>query len=338
MTWMTLDDLDDLDEDLRDADEEQWAGGATVIDRETRRRRRAAAAWDDAPGGALDGEVVGPHGATVRRGRRARSSCRRSRWRPGVRSCRASWAASTGRRVPALVGPLRDVDLPRRPDRLALPGSVPLSLPARPGRRCWRCSSARTCAQPPPRSRPASARPAAADAARAPLDGVAGGRRWRAPRAGRESALSRSSRDVHAARRRSAPHGGRLDEPGRAAGVAGLAGVGRGYRAAPCPVAPREVCRLTPAAHAAPLLRCSSPYAWWCGDGARAGVAVDRALELEPDHRLTRLIRQSLDHGSASARGAGSPHADLAGRPRRVHVVERRSSAWAVSRMVVGRS
>ena len=58
-----------------------------------------------------------------------------------------------------------------------------------------------------------------------------------------------------------------------------------------------EACRLTPAAHAAPLLSLLASLAWWCGDGARAGVAVDRALELEPDHRLSRLVRQSLDHG-----------------------------------------
>jgi hypothetical protein len=58
-----------------------------------------------------------------------------------------------------------------------------------------------------------------------------------------------------------------------------------------------EVCRLTPAAHAAPLLSVVASLAWWVGDGARAGVAVDRALELEPDHRLSQLVRESLDHG-----------------------------------------
>ena len=58
-----------------------------------------------------------------------------------------------------------------------------------------------------------------------------------------------------------------------------------------------QVCRLTPAAHAAPLLSVVASLAWWCGDGARAGIAVDHALDLEPDHRLCRLVRQSLDHG-----------------------------------------
>ncbi len=57
------------------------------------------------------------------------------------------------------------------------------------------------------------------------------------------------------------------------------------------------VCRLTPAAHAAPLLGVLASLAWWCGDGARAGIAADRALALEPDHRLSRIVRESLDHG-----------------------------------------
>ena len=65
-----------------------------------------------------------------------------------------------------------------------------------------------------------------------------------------------------------------------------------------------QVCRLTPAAHAAPLLSVVASLAWWCGDGARAGVAVDQALALEPDHRLSRLVRQSLDHGIRPSRCA----------------------------------
>ena len=56
-------------------------------------------------------------------------------------------------------------------------------------------------------------------------------------------------------------------------------------------------CRLTPPAHAAPLLAVAGLFAWWCGDGARAGVAVDRAVELEPDHALSLLIREALIHG-----------------------------------------
>lgn len=57
------------------------------------------------------------------------------------------------------------------------------------------------------------------------------------------------------------------------------------------------VCRMTPAAHAAPVLSLLASLAWWSGDGARAGIAADRALELEPDNRLAGLVRQSLDHG-----------------------------------------
>ncbi len=63
------------------------------------------------------------------------------------------------------------------------------------------------------------------------------------------------------------------------------------------------MCRATPAEHAAPLLAVVANYAWWRGDGARAGMAVDIALDLEPDHRLARLIRQALDLG---ARGDGA--------------------------------
>ncbi|GAA2742326.1 hypothetical protein GCM10009868_11840 [Terrabacter aerolatus] len=65
-----------------------------------------------------------------------------------------------------------------------------------------------------------------------------------------------------------------------------------------------QVCRLTPAAHAAPLLSVVGSLAWWCGDGARAGVAVDQALALEPGHRLSRLVRESLDHGIRPSRCA----------------------------------
>ena len=65
-----------------------------------------------------------------------------------------------------------------------------------------------------------------------------------------------------------------------------------------------SVCRLTPAAHAAPLLSVVAALAWWCGDGARAGVAVDHALDLEPGHRLSRLVRRSLDHGIRPSRCA----------------------------------
>ena len=76
-----------------------------------------------------------------------------------------------------------------------------------------------------------------------------------------------------------------------------------------------SVCRATPAAHAAPLLTIVANIAWWRGDGARAGVAVDTALGLEPDHRLARLIRQALDHGLRGD-GSRSSHDDSDGPSR----------------------
>ncbi len=76
-----------------------------------------------------------------------------------------------------------------------------------------------------------------------------------------------------------------------------------------------SVCRATPAAHAAPLLAIVASIAWWRGDGARAGVAVDTALDLEPDHRLARLLRQSLDLGLRGG-GSRSAHQDSDGPSR----------------------
>ena len=76
-----------------------------------------------------------------------------------------------------------------------------------------------------------------------------------------------------------------------------------------------------------PLLSIVASIAWWCGDGARAGVAVDHALELEPDHSLSRLVRDALDHGVRPRQVRLT--AGL--RPRRrwvgVHVVDRPISA-----------
>lgn len=58
-----------------------------------------------------------------------------------------------------------------------------------------------------------------------------------------------------------------------------------------------RLCRATPDRFAAPVLAVAASHAWWRGDGAKAGVCVDRALQLDPDHRLARLIRAGLDHG-----------------------------------------
>lgn len=58
-----------------------------------------------------------------------------------------------------------------------------------------------------------------------------------------------------------------------------------------------RLCRATPPAHAAPVLSVFAAYAWWAGNGTKAGMAVDRALEIEGEHRLCGLIRTALDHG-----------------------------------------
>lgn len=58
-----------------------------------------------------------------------------------------------------------------------------------------------------------------------------------------------------------------------------------------------SLCRQTPSGQAAPALALLACYAWWAGDGALAGMAVDQALELEADHRLSGLVRTALDHG-----------------------------------------
>lgn len=56
------------------------------------------------------------------------------------------------------------------------------------------------------------------------------------------------------------------------------------------------------AAHAArglhaPSLTLLAVLAWWEGDGARAGVLVDRALLAEPGYRLAHLVDQALRSG-----------------------------------------
>lgn len=47
----------------------------------------------------------------------------------------------------------------------------------------------------------------------------------------------------------------------------------------------------------APALTLLAFLAWWEGDGARAGVLVDRALLADPDHRLAVLVDQALRAG-----------------------------------------
>jgi hypothetical protein len=47
----------------------------------------------------------------------------------------------------------------------------------------------------------------------------------------------------------------------------------------------------------APALTLLAVLAWWRGDGARAGMLVDRALAADPGHRLAVLMTQTLDAG-----------------------------------------
>ena len=44
----------------------------------------------------------------------------------------------------------------------------------------------------------------------------------------------------------------------------------------------------------APALTLLALLAWWQGDGARAGVLIDRALHRDPGHRLALLLRHAL--------------------------------------------
>lgn len=58
-----------------------------------------------------------------------------------------------------------------------------------------------------------------------------------------------------------------------------------------------RLCRLAPDDHAAPILTVTATHAWWDGDGALARIAVERALELEPDHVLAGMLVRLLDLG-----------------------------------------
>ena len=329
-----LDDLDDLDEDLRDADEEQWGGGATVIDLETGRRRRAAAAWDDAPGGALDGEggwADGVEDDVELTGSVIMQAESLAAWSAVLRGELGGEALVE--RVPALVGPLRDVIFRDALIAWLCPGAVPLSefppalvelLESFVGPDV-RAAAAAESGPPQPRPRRGRRKRGRRLERRSGRGGV-----WRA-RSGHRGVESRvepvhefphdeSPRDEppHPEPARGEPARDDKpgwDEPGRDAEQ------WQDWRewdeaSAPHHVQARleSVCRATPAAHAAPLLALVANYAWWRGDGARAGVAADTALDLEPDHRLSRLIRESLDVGLRGG-GAGSPHADLDQRP-----------------------
>jgi hypothetical protein len=108
---------------------------------------------------------------------------------------------------------------------------------------------------------------------------------------------------------RGGPTGGRRRERGAADAAGSTSSGWREWEEAGAPhllqARLEGVCRIAPASHAAPLLAMTGNVAWWHGDGARAGVALDTCLELEPDHRLATLIRSALDLG---LRGGGGGH------------------------------
>lgn len=58
-----------------------------------------------------------------------------------------------------------------------------------------------------------------------------------------------------------------------------------------------EVVAHTVRRHQAPALTLLAVLAWWEGDGARAGVLVERALGVSPDYRLAVLIEETLRAG-----------------------------------------
>ncbi len=50
-----------------------------------------------------------------------------------------------------------------------------------------------------------------------------------------------------------------------------------------------------PDCHAVPTLTVVANYAWWCGDGTIARLALDRALSIDPNYRLAVLLSRVVD-------------------------------------------
>lgn len=53
--------------------------------------------------------------------------------------------------------------------------------------------------------------------------------------------------------------------------------------------------RRVPTQAAPPFLTVYANLAWWCGDGSMARVALDRALEIDPDYRLAQLLGRLVE-------------------------------------------
>lgn len=49
--------------------------------------------------------------------------------------------------------------------------------------------------------------------------------------------------------------------------------------------------------YAVPVLTVVAHYAWWCGDGTIARIALERALDIDPDYRLAALLYRVVDLG-----------------------------------------
>jgi hypothetical protein len=50
-----------------------------------------------------------------------------------------------------------------------------------------------------------------------------------------------------------------------------------------------------PTGEAAPMLTVLANLTWWMGDGTLTREALGRALALEPDYRLARLLARMVD-------------------------------------------
>jgi hypothetical protein len=70
-----------------------------------------------------------------------------------------------------------------------------------------------------------------------------------------------------------------------------------------------EVCSLVPDEAAAPVLTVTAQSAWTMNNGTLANLAIDRALEADPEYYLARLTEQLLVHG---VRPRGGPFAAVA--------------------------
>jgi Domain of unknown function (DUF4192) len=55
------------------------------------------------------------------------------------------------------------------------------------------------------------------------------------------------------------------------------------------------VCAALPEAWTVPPLTVLASFTWWRGDGALTRMALERALAVDPDYRLARLLERMVD-------------------------------------------